>query len=66
MKKLFEWISGIFSKSSDTSSKRVFGGIGFICSIVIIWLRMPDMTNELLYVSASLLGLGILDKIAKK
>ena len=57
-----EFIKNIFLKSTDESSKRVFGAIGFICAIFFIALFDHKLIAELMYTSAALLGLGILDR----
>lgn len=59
------FIKNIFLKDKPESSKRIFGAIGFICSIIFIAIWERDLTNELLYTSAALLGLGILDRFKK-
>lgn len=65
MKKLIEFITNIFSSNSDVSSKRVFGALGFVCSIIFIGIWKRDMISELMLTSAALLGLGILDRFNK-
>ena len=52
-----EFIKNIFTSGTPESSKRIFGGIGFLCAIVFIAIWKRDLTAELLYVSAALLGL---------
>ena len=52
-----QFFSNLFSSQSPTSSKRFFGGVGFVCSVVFIAIWQHDLINELLYVSASLIGL---------
>ena len=52
------FIRGIFTENTPESSKRVFGAIGFICAIVFIAIWDHDLIIELLYVSASLIGLS--------
>ena len=66
MKKIIEFISNALKQGKDESSKRLFGAIGFICAIFFIAIWGHEYINELLYVSAGLLGLGILDKLVKK
>ena len=56
------FLKNIFNSQSEVSSKRLFGGIGFISSIVFIGVFDHNLISTLLYVSAALLGLGILDK----
>lgn len=61
-----EYLKKVFSGSDEASSKRFFGAIGFICSILFISIWKHDLISELLYVSSALLGLGILDRWIKK
>lgn len=65
-KSLFSELKEIHSSGSSLSSKRFYGAIGFLCSIVFIAVWQHNLINELLFTSAALLGLGILDKINKK
>jgi hypothetical protein len=62
---LFKFIKASLTKGSPESSKRLFGAIGFISSIVFIAIWEHGMINELLYVSSALIGLGILDRFKK-
>lgn len=62
---LFKFLRNILSKDSPESSKRLFGAIGFLSSIVFIAIWQHEMINELLYVSSALIGLGILDRFKK-
>lgn len=79
MKKILKFINGVidFIKSmltsnSDASSKRTNGTIGFQSVIVIQFLcfifnkEAPDITELILIVSATLLGLGLMEGIYKK
>jgi hypothetical protein len=59
-------LKSIFSSDQSLSSKRVFGAIGFIASVIIIWTKQPEFVDFLLTVSASLLGLETITKICKK
>lgn len=61
----FKFLRNILSKDSPESSKRLFGAIGFLLSIVFIAIWQHEMINELLYVSSALIGLGILDRFKK-
>ena len=58
-----QFIKDILSGNSDVSSKRVMGVIGYLACIVVICVWKQDMLSQLLYTSAALIGLGILDKI---
>ncbi len=66
MKKVIEFLANALKQGENESSKRLFGAIGFVCSIFFIAIWGRQFINELLYVSAALLGLGILDKLTKK
>jgi|WetSurMetagenome_2_1015567.scaffolds.fasta_scaffold1250476_2 hypothetical protein len=55
--KITHFIGLMYSSDSGVSSKRIFGSIGFICTIIIIWTKKPEYVPELLYTSAALLGL---------
>ena len=60
MKKFFK---DMFSSEKGVSSKRVFGGVGFICSIVFIALWSRDLIDMLLITSASMIGLETISSI---
>ena len=60
MKKFFK---DMFSSDNGVSSKRVFGGIGFICSIIYIALWSRDLIDFLLITSASMIGLETITSI---
>ena len=60
------FFKNIFLKDKPESSKRFFGAIGFIAATAVICVFQQQMVDELLYTSAALLGLGILDKIKLK
>ena len=60
MKKFFK---DMFSSEKGVSSKRVFGGIGFLCSIVFIALWSRDLIDFLLITSASMIGLETISAI---
>ena len=51
-----EFLARLLDTKSPLSSKRFFGGIGFLAAIVFIAIWQHDLINELLYVSASLIG----------
>ena len=63
MKKI---LTQIFSADQALSSKRIFGAIGFIGAIVIIFMKKPEYVDYLLYTSASLLGLETIAQAFKK
>ena len=67
MKNLFyktlSFIAGTMMSDSNKSSKRFFGSIGFVCSIIFIALWERDLIKELLFVSAGLLGLETVFKL---
>ena len=60
------FIKNIFTSGTPESSKRIFGGIGFICAIVFIAIWQRSLTDTLLFVSASLLGLETITNLWKK
>lgn len=60
------FIKNIFTSGTPESSKRVFGGIGFICAIIFIAVWKRDLTETLLFVSASLIGLESITNIFNK
>lgn len=61
-----DFFINIFSTNTKESSKRFFGGIGFICSIIFIALWDKQLIETLLFVSASLVGLETLTNIFKR
>ena len=63
---MIQFIKNIFSADKSESAKRFFGAIGFICAIVFIAIWAHNLIDELLYISAALIGLGILDRWIKK
>lgn len=64
--RFIDFITGVFSSGTPESSKRFFGSIGFLCSIVIIYIWRRDLTESLLITSAGLLGLETLTNIFNK
>ena len=60
MKKFFK---DMFSSETGVSSKRVFGGLGFMCAIVFIALWSRDLIDMLLITSASMIGLETISAI---
>lgn len=65
MKALFNFIKSALSKDSPESSKRLLGAIGYISGIIMIAIWRHDLIDDLLLTSATLLGLGILDRFKK-
>jgi hypothetical protein len=59
------FIKNMFSSDSEVSSKRVFGAIGFISSIVFIAIWKRDLIEVLLITSASMIGLETITNIFK-
>lgn len=58
------FISKLLSSGDEISSKRFFGAVMLIYAMLLIWLeRQHDSINDLLYIGAGLLGLGLVDKI---
>jgi cobalamin biosynthesis protein CobD/CbiB len=70
MKKFFDkvvrFVANALRSDKSESSKRLFGAIGFICSIVFIAIWSHSLFNELLYISVALLGLGSITNMFKK
>ena len=58
-----KFLKDMFSSEKGVSSKRVFGGIGFLCSIVFIALWSRDLIDFLLITSASMIGLETISAI---
>jgi len=56
----------LIRKDMPESSKRFFGGVGFIGCVIAICIFEHDYLRELLYTSATLLGLGITDSLISK
>lgn len=54
---MLKFISGIFSSGTPESAKRVFGAIGFLAAIVMIWLFDHSLISYLLTLSVAMLGL---------
>lgn len=61
--KVFKFVAQALRSNTDESSKRLFGAIGFICSIIFIGLWERDLIKELLFVSAGLLGMETVFKL---
>lgn len=64
--KFIKFVASSMRSNTDESSKRLFGAIGFICSIIFIAVWSHTLFNELLYVSVGLLGLETITKVFKK
>ena len=60
------FFKNIFLKNKPESSKRFFGAVGFIAATLVICIYQQQMINELLYTSAALMGMGILDETFNK
>jgi len=56
-----EYLKALFSKSDTASLKRWLGFLGFV-EVMILVIFYPEYISELLYVSAGLIGLTVLDK----
>ena len=65
MKKLGKFVTDMFSSETGVSSKRVFGALGFVCSIVYIAIWRHDLVEVLLITSASMIGLETIANIFK-
>ena len=66
IKKFLSFLKGVHSENGEPSSKRWYGGISYLAVTVRIVGWQPDLVNELLYVSASLIGLAtVFSGIAK-
>ncbi len=55
--KVINFFANSYKSDQPQSSKRLFGSIGYISTIVFIAIWRHDLVNELLYVSATLIGL---------
>jgi hypothetical protein len=66
IKTFLNFIARFFKKSTDESSKRLNGTIGFIAVVIVICGFEHQYIRELLYTSAALLGLGIADSLTSK
>lgn len=66
MKKLFQIIKDIHSGKGEISAKRVYGGIGFLACVIAIVIFKRDLLSELLYTSATMIGLDTIRQIAKQ
>ena len=63
---MMQFIKDMFNSESPTSSKRVFGAIGFLAATVKIIGWQPDLVETLLFTSATLIGLDAMTKMFKK
>ena len=59
--KILDYLKTLFSKSDTASLKRWLGFLGFV-EVMILVIFYPEYISELLYVSAGLIGLTVLDK----
>ena len=64
---MLKFIGGIFSSGTPESAKRVFGAIGFIASIIMIWMYDHTLIQYLLTLCVAMLGLesvlGMIEKV---
>ena len=58
-----QFIKNMLSAGTPESSKRVLGMIGWLSSIVIIFIWRKDLTETLLWVSSMLIGLETVTNI---
>lgn len=56
----------LIQKDTPESSKRFCGVVGFMAAAIVICVFKQEFLCELVYTSAGLMGLGILDKIGGK
>ena len=62
-----KWIQIFQDASGQMSSKRVFGGLGFIASLVMCFLGTPiDIVMVVIGTSAAMLGLDSVTDIWKR
>ena len=67
--KLMSFVANSLRSDASESSKRLFGAVGFMASIIFIgiWAHGSDgLLNELMYVSVMLLGLETVTTLFKK
>ena len=60
------FFKNIFLKDKPESSKRFFGAVGFVAATIVICIFKQDLIDQLLYTSAALMGMGILDETFNK
>ena len=58
-----QFFKDMFSSKPGVSSKRVFGGLGFVCAIIFIAIWARDFIDLLLITSATMLGLETISSI---
>lgn len=58
LNRLLKFIKEVHSEDGKGSSKRIYGGISYLAVTARIVGWNPELLNELLYVSASLIGLA--------
>jgi hypothetical protein len=63
MKKFILFLGNVYKSESPESSKRFFGSIGFLTAIVYIALWDRTLINELMYVSAGMVGFDAVVKL---
>ena len=61
-----QFFINLISKDSPESSKRFFGGIGFIACVVVICGWKQDLILPLLYTCATMIIGGVLDTLINK
>ena len=66
MTQFIKYLRSIHSSKTPDSSKRFYGGVGFVCVIVFVGLFRHDLVGELMITCAGLLGLGGVLEILKK
>lgn len=70
LNKVVSFIANSLRSTAPESSKRIFGALGFLVSMIYIAIWAHPLIETLLYVSAALLGLeavtGIFNKTTKK
>ncbi len=66
MKQFVRFFRDIHTARSAVSSKRFYGGVGFVCSVVFVAIWQHELVDELLYTSAGLIGFDTLRKIIRR
>lgn len=69
LKDFYSFLKNIHSSGSPESSKRFYGGIGFMCSIIMIWTNINiknELVETLMFVSAGMIGLETLTNLFRK
>lgn len=63
---MITFLKNLFLKNKPESSKRFFGAVGFIAATLVICIFKQNLIDQLLYTSAALMGMGILDETFNK